>query len=298
MTEATRPAGGLSTGTMPFRDGQTWYQVNGDPGGGLPPLLTLHGGPGSVHNYLLPLAGLLGQDRAVIFYDQVGCGNSTRRPDWPPERWTVDLHLEELDALIGHLGLTRFHLFGHSWGGMLAAEYALRHPDRLASLILCSTCASAQLMIDSINGLRAGLNAEGTPGTPEYEQALAEKFVTQHICRKVPMPDELAYTLGQIAANPGINFAMMGQDPAEVTGTLRGWTVADRLAGLAVPTLVLGGEHDELNAAARQPFLDLIPDVRGHVFAGASHVSFDEAPAEFRDVTSAFLAARDAASAG
>jgi proline-specific peptidase len=295
MTEVTRPAAGPSTGTMPFHGGQTWYQINGDPGGGKPPLLTLHGGPGSVHNYLLPLAGLLGQDRAVVFYDQVGCGNSTRRPDWPPQRWTVGLHLEELDALVGHLGLTRFHLFGHSWGGMLAAEYALRHPDRLASLILCSTAASSQLTIDSVNGLRAGLTAEGTPGTPEHEEALAGLFVTQHICRTVPMPDELLYTLGQIAANLGINHAMMGEDSDEVTGTLRGWTIVDRLARIAAPTLVLGGEFDELNAAARQPFLDLIPDVRGHVFAGASHVAFDETPAEFRDVVSAFLAAHDPA---
>jgi len=87
---------------------------------------------------------------------------------------------------------------------------------------------------------------------------------------------------------------MMGEDSGEVTGTLRGWTVEDRLAGLTVPTLVLGGEYDELDASARQPFLDLIPDVRGHVFAGASHVAFDETPAEFQDVTSAFLAAHDA----
>lgn len=295
MTGMTRPAAGPSAGTMPFHGGQTWYQVNGDLGGGRPPLLTLHGGPGSVHNYLLPLTGLLGGDRALVFYDQVGCGNSTRRPDWPPQRWTLDLHLEELDALVGHLGLSRFHLLGHSWGGMLAAEYALRHPDHLASLILCSTAASSQRTIDSVNGLRAALTAEGTPGTPEHEQALAEMFVTQHICRKVPMPDELVYTLGQIAANPGINLAMMGEDPDEVTGTLRGWTVTDRLAGIAVPTLVLGGEYDELNATARQPFLDLIPDVRGHVFAGASHVAFSETPAEFRDVTEAFLAGHDAA---
>jgi proline-specific peptidase len=294
MTEVTRPAAGPTTGTVPFHGGQTWYQINGDPGDGNPPLLVLHGGPGSVHNYLLPLASLLGQDRAVVFYDQVGCGNSTMRPDWPPQRWTVDLHLDELDALVGQLGLTRFHLFGHSWGGMLAAEYALRHPGRLASLILCSTAASSQLTINSVNGLRQELSTDGTPGTPEYEQALAGLFVTQHICRLVPMPDELVYTLGQIAANPGINAAMMGQDEAEVTGTLRGWTVEDRLAGLAVPTLVLGGEYDELNAAARQPFLDLIPDVRGHVFAGASHVAFDETPAEFRQVTAAFLAAHDA----
>jgi proline-specific peptidase len=291
MTDAPK----VTTGTVPFLDGETWYQISGDPGGARPPLLTLHGGPGSVHNYLLPLVDLLGQDRALIFYDQVGCGNSTRRPGWPPERWTVDLHLAELDALTGHLGLTRFHLLGHSWGGMLAAEYALRHPDRLASLILCSTASSAQRMMDSLSSLRQALTAEGTPGTPEYEQALAQEFVTQHICRLDPMPDELVYTFGQLAANPGINSAMMGHDADEVTGTLRGWTAEDRLAGLTVPTLVLGGEYDELNAHARQPFLDLIPDVRGHVFAGASHVSFSETPEEFRDVTSAFLAAHDGA---
>ena len=107
------------------------------------------------------------------------------------------------------------------------------------------------------------------------------------------MPDDLAYALAQIAANPGSNAAMMGTGPGEVTGTLRGWTVENRLAGMAMPTLVLGGEYDELDAAARRPFLDLIPDVRGHVFAGASHVAFYETPEEFCDVTAAFMAAHD-----
>jgi proline-specific peptidase len=281
------------TGTFPFQGGHTWYRIAGEPGDGRLPLLTLHGGPGSVHNYLLPLVDLLGSDRELIFYDQVGCGNSSRRPDWPPSRWTMDLHLEELETLVTHLGLTRFHLLGHSWGGMLAAEYALRNPDRLASLILCSTSSSAQRSLDSISALRDALTVDEAYGTPEYAQALGQLFLNQHICRLVPMPDELAYTLGQIAENPGINAAMMGQDPYEVTGTLRGWTVEDRLASMTVPTLVLGGEYDELNAASRQPFIEKIPDVRGHVFANASHVAFSETPQEFRDVTAAFLAGHD-----
>lgn len=295
--------GPVRTGAVPFRDGQTWYRISGPVDDGRPPLLTLHGGPGSVHNYLLPLTELLGRDRAVIFYDQVGCGNSTRRPDWPATAWTVELHLAEMDALVAELGLDRFHLLGHSWGGMLATEYAAAHPERLASLVLCSTAASAQLSLDSIAGLRDALVAEqlaalaGEPDQEELAATVAGLFVTRHICRLTPMPDVLAFTLQQIAENPAINAAMMGQDPAEVVGTLRGWTAEPKLPGLAVPALVLGGEYDELDAAARQPFLDLIPDVRGHVFPDASHTAFLETPAAFRDVVAPFLAAHDGQSA-
>jgi pimeloyl-ACP methyl ester carboxylesterase len=273
-------------GTVPFRGGHTWYRVIGDlPAGGPAPLLLLHGGPGAEHNSLLPLADLFSGQRPVVLYDQVGCGNSTPRPDWPPQAWTVELHLEELDTLVTHLGLSRFHLLGHSWGGFLAAEYALAEPGHVASLTLFSSAASSELMTASVLGRIKALAEQGVP---------PEEFATRHLCR-VPMPEPLLYTFAQLAEHPEVNTAMAGSDEntGELIGTLRGWSAVRRLAGIAAPTLVLGGEFDELDAAARQPFLDLIPDVRGHEFAGASHVAYIETPEAVRGVLGAFLAEHD-----
>lgn len=274
------------TGTVPFRDGHTWYRVFGDlSAAGPSPLLLLHGGPGAVHDALLPLADLFSHERPVVLYDQVGCGNSTHRPDWPAQAWTVELHLEELDALVAHLGLTRFHLLGHSWGGFLASEYALVHPEHVASLTLFSTAASSELMMASIIGRYTAIAEQG------WSPA---EFVTRHICR-VPMPEPLAYTFAQLAEHPEVNAAMIGSDEAtgDLTGTLRDWSVIERLPEISVPTLVLGGEFDELDAAARQPFLDGIPDVRGHEFTEASHVAYIERPEAVRVVLGVFLTEHD-----
>lgn len=273
-------------GTMPFHGGHTWYRVFGDlSADGPAPLLLLHGGPGAVHDGLLPLADLFSGQRPVVLYDQVGCGNSTHRPGWPPQAWTVELHLEELHALVSHLGLTRVHLLGHSWGGFLAAEYALAHPEHVASLTLFSTAASSELMMASIMGRVGAIADQGLPPA---------EFVTRHLCR-VPMPEPLVHTFAQLAEFPEVNAAMAGSDAetGELVGTLRGWSVIDRLAGIGAPTLVLGGEFDELDSAARQPFLDGIPGARGHEFAGASHVAYIETPEAVRVVLGVFLTEHD-----
>jgi proline-specific peptidase len=236
------------------------------------------------------VAELLGRERVAVFYDQTGCGNSTPRPDWPDEAFTVELFLDELETLVDHLGLRSFHLFGHSWGGMLATEYALSHAKRVASLTLCSTAASVALMMGSLLPLYSAVADEGV--APER---FADVFCERHICRISPLPDGLVRSLTMIAENPQVNHAMnaSGED-GSIIGTLRGWTSEDRLSQITAPTLVMHGEFDELDASAHQPFLDLIPDVRGHVFLGASHSSFSESSEEFRDVFGTFLAANDA----
>lgn len=276
-------------GSFPFRGGRTWYRVAGE---GAPPLVVLHGGPGGGHDYLLPLLDLFGNDRTLVFYDQTGCGNSTPRPEWPDSAFTVELFLEELEALVAHLGLRRFHLFGHSWGGMLAVEYALRNPGLLASLTLCSAPASVKLMMSSLIARHAALQAEGVP-PEQFEDA----FCARHICRVTPLPEGLRHSLALLADNPQVNRAMGGSDEnGEVTGTLRGWTCEDRLPGISVPTLVMYGEFDELDDSCHRPFLERIPDVRGHMFAGASHSAYSESPAEFHAVLGSFLSSADGVS--
>src|SRR5919201_5123672 len=116
--------------------GRVWYCSVGD--GGVP-LLCLHGGPGFPHDYLEALEELADQ-RPVIFYDQLGCGRSDRPDD--VSLWTVDRFVEELATVREALGLDRLHLFGSSWGGMLAMQYVLDRQPELESLILASSPAS------------------------------------------------------------------------------------------------------------------------------------------------------------
>ncbi len=112
--------------------GRVWYRAVGDQTDATP-LLCLHGGPGFTHYYLEPLE-TLAEHRRVIFYDQLGCGRSDRPDD--VTLWTVDRFVEELAQVHTTLQLERLHLFGSSWGGMLAMQYVLdRQPD-LQSLTL------------------------------------------------------------------------------------------------------------------------------------------------------------------
>jgi proline-specific peptidase len=135
MSIDTRP---VREGTIPFKGYETWYQVFGDgEAPGKFPLLCLHGGPGAGHDYLESLAAMADTGRRVIFYDQIGCSRSSI-PESKPEMWTVDLFVEEVDAVRDALGLDRTHLLGQSWGGMLAMEYALTQPPGLASLTVAS----------------------------------------------------------------------------------------------------------------------------------------------------------------
>src|SRR5437764_3640137 len=126
-------------GYVDFRGYRTWYRFVGDLHSPVTPLLALHGGPGSTHNYFARLERLA-DERPVVLYDQLGCGRSEPAQEVD---WSVAVFLDELDALRAHLGLERVHLLGTSWGGMLALEHALARQDSLASLILSSTLASA-----------------------------------------------------------------------------------------------------------------------------------------------------------
>ena len=115
--------------TLAVPGGNIWYKVSGT-GSGLPVVL-LHGGPGFSSYYLKPLEDL-GDDRLVIRYDQLGGGRSDMITD--TAMFTIAHFVNELDSLRSHLGCTEWHVFGHSWGTILALEYYRAHPDHVASL--------------------------------------------------------------------------------------------------------------------------------------------------------------------
>ncbi|MFL6064800.1 MAG: proline iminopeptidase-family hydrolase [Friedmanniella sp.] len=296
----------VRTGFADFQGHQTWFRVTGDldPDADRAPVVILHGGPGAAHNYCLAMTSLAEDGRAVVHYDQLGCGRSTHLPEADPAFWTVELFVAELRNLVDVLGIGgRFHLLGQSWGGMLGPEVVLSDSSGIASLTICDSPASMALWLAAAAELRAALppdvqrvldehEAAGTTDSPEYHRAM-DVFNARHVCRVQPLPPEVAASFAQIEAEPTVYHTMNGPSEFHVIGSLRDWTVVDRLAGIDVPTLVVAGEHDEARPEVWQPFVERIPDVSSHVFARSSHMPHVEEPEEFRRVVGDFLRRHD-----
>jgi len=269
-------------GYADFQGHQTWYRVTGDLASGRLPLVVAHGGPGCTHDYVDSFKDLAEHGWPVVHYDQLGNGRSTHLRGIDPGFWTVALFLDELNNLLRHLGIAEYVLLGQSWGGMLAAEHGVRQPVGLRGLIIANSPASMALWRAAAAGLRAELPAEvqatlerheaaGTTASPEY-RAASEVFYARHVCRVQPLPAEVARTFAAIDADPTVYHAMNGPTEFHVIGSLRDWSVIERLERIRVPTLLISGRHDEATPACVEPFEQLIPDVRWRIFEDSSHM--------------------------
>lgn len=201
----------IKEGTVPFpHDGATYatyYKVFGDFSDHTrTPLIALHGGPGVVHNYLLPLADLArAHSVPVILYDQIGNGRSSHVPDKPAEFWTIDLFIAELENLLRELGVQdAFDVFGHSWGGVLGAEFAVRkQPKGLKHLVITNSLASFELWVQSVGGLLQAFPQSvqegifgGLSDPKKHREALRELHAV-YGCLVRPIPEEVNYSMDQ-----------------------------------------------------------------------------------------------------
>jgi len=292
-------------GTVAFGGHQTWFRVTGGERASLPPLVVLHGGPGACHDYTLRFAGLATAERAVIHYDQLGCGNSTHLREADPGFWTVQLFLDELDAVLAHLGIGgSYHLLGQSWGGMLAAEHAIRRPPGLRGLVIADSPPSMELWVREANRLRGLLPAEvqatllrheaaGTTGDAAYEAATAV-FYARHVCRVQPMPDEVLASFAKIAEDPTVYHTMNGPSEFHCIGSLKTWDIIGQLKHIRAETLLISGRHDEATAAVVRPFADRIARNRWVIFEDSSHMPHVEETEACLAVIRHFLESQDA----
>ena len=273
----------VEEGFAEFRGYQTWYRITGEIGKGKTPLVILHGGPGCTHDYVDSFKDLAESGRAVIHYDQIGNGKSTHLADVPTDFWTVDFFLAELDNLLQKLGIAdAYALLGQSWGGMLAAEHAVRRPGGLRALVIANSPASMALWSSEALRLRTALpqdvqdaltrNEEaGSIDSVEYHEA-SRVFYDRHVCRIQPWPDEVARTFTAMDIDPTVYHAMNGPTEFHVIGSMKDWSIIDRLDRIQVPTLLISGRYDEATPATVQPYADLIPDVRWTIFENSSHM--------------------------
>jgi L-proline amide hydrolase len=284
-------------GYVDFRDYGTWYRVVGDLDSGAVPLLALHGGPGSTHNYFEPLERLAAE-RPIVLYDQIGCGNSDRPEDID---WDLGVFREEVDTVRYQLGLERIHLLGTSWGGMLAQEHVLSSATGIVSLVLSSTLASLDQWAEEQLRLRAELPSDvievldrherdETYDDPEYERAM-EVYFDRHFYRG-PKPRA---ELERMAAGKATNVyrAMQGPNEWTTTGALKGWDIRERLGEITVPTLVIRGRYDMCTDPIAATLINGIANAREVVLEHSSHTPVLEETDRYLEVVGGFLRAAE-----
>lgn len=277
----------------------TWYEASGTTAPGKFPVVILHGGPGATHDYLEDLEVLSHSGRQTILYDQIGCGNSQHLPDAPADFWTVDLFKRELTGLLEHLGIaSAYTLLGQSWGGMLAMEHALDHPDGLKGMVVANSPASIPVWVEEANLLRSDLPAEvqetllrheadGTTDDPDYEAAVMV-FYKRHLCR-VPWPECMDRAFAKMEEDPTVYHTMNGPSEFHCIGSLKNWDITDRLPEIDIPTLLISGEFDEATPKVVKAVADRIPGSEWVLFEGASHSTHIEEPERFVRTVEGFL---------
>jgi proline iminopeptidase len=237
-------------------------------------LLLLHGGPGATHEYLeacdsyLPVAGV-----EYYYYDQLGSAYS----DQPEEGslWELDRFVEEVEQVRRALGLERdsFVLYGHSWGGILAIEYALAHPHSLKGLVISNMMSDVSaynayardvlmpaMDQDALREIEA-LESAGDIENPRYMELLYEHHYLQHILRMPlddwPNPVQRAFA----AINPAIYVSMQGPSELGISqdAKLARWSRFDDLPSIEVPALVIGARYDTMDPAHMEKMAERLP---------------------------------------
>lgn len=265
-------------------------------GSGKETLLLLNGGPGLPSDYLRdPLLRMVDEGYRVVTYDQLGCGASAKPKN--KSLWSIARYAEEVETVRRALGLDKVHLLGHSWGGWLSIEYALAFPEALKSLVLSNTCADIPHLIAELGRLRGALGsetvammqrheAEGTFDDEEYKAAVTI-LNYRHMLRLSRWPRSLRRSLADW--NMDVYGTMQGPNEFLYTGNLKDWNRIPDMGRIAVPCLILVGQHDELSPSCALRMHHAVPGSEIRVFPNSSHMPFYEEPEVYFETLTAFL---------
>lgn len=291
---APQQVAGPGEGYTEAPGGKVWWKRVGR--GEKTPILTLHGGPGAGHNYMLPLQALAA-DRQVIFYDQLGCGKADSPAD--EKVYTIQRSVDELDAVRKALGLEKVILVGHSWGAMLAIEYLCQGRGAgVEKLVLSGGLASVPQAVAGIRRLLdqlpdgkgkrlRELEEAGQTTTPEYQQIL-ELFYATHLCRVNPPPPEFLASMDVLSKSIAYRV-MNGPNEITVTGVIKDWERRPDLGKITVPTLITTGQFDEITLDCQETIRDGVKGSRLEMMPGCSHMTMNEKPAEYVALLRSFV---------
>lgn len=223
-------------------------------------LLLLHGGPGATSEYFEALEGFLpAEGIEFIYYDQLGSARSDQPKD--SDLWTTARFVEEVEQVRLALGLNKdnFYLLGHSWGGILAVEYAMKYGANMKGLIISNMMMSipdyntyaetvlAKQMDPAVVKEVKELEAKGKFEDPRYMELLMPNFYAKHMCRLPEWPDAVNRAFAHL--NKEVYVLMQGPSEFGASGRLEKWDRKADLKRLAMPTLVIGAKHDTMDPA-------------------------------------------------
>lgn len=259
-------------------------------------LLLLNGGPGLPCDYLREAHSWL-KDKGlrVVTFDQLGTGKSARPDD--ESLWNITRYVAEVETVRQTLDLGRVHMLGHSWGGWLAIEYAIHHPQALKSLILENTVGDIPHLSSELERLRGALGSEtvammqrfealGQLDHPQYQAAIT-LLNYRHVCRLDEWPAPVQRSLGDW--NMGPYTAMQGPNEFLYIGNLKDWNRLAEMADFRMPVLITTGQHDELTPACAMRMKLALKNAELHVFPNSSHMPFYEEPEAYSAVLLDFL---------
>src|SRR5580658_856247 len=266
-------------------------------------LLLLHGGPAATHEYFeacdsyLPAAGI-----EYYYYDQLGSAYSDQPND--PDLWQLDRFVDEVEQVRIALGLDagNFFLLGHSWGGILAIEYALRHQQRLKGLVISNMMASipayndyAQRVLmptidaDALAEIKR-LEVAEDYANPRYMQLLMQHHYTYHVLR-MPVgewPDPVDRAFKHL--NPKVYIPMQGPSELGASGKLMHWDRSADLPRIRVPAMTIGARHDTMDPRFMQSMARSLPHGRYLDCPEGSHMAMYDDQQHYFDGLIRFLA--------
>lgn len=292
----------ITEGYMDFKGYKTYYRIVGECTGNKKPLVLLHGGPGSSHNYFEVLDRLAEEDgRALIMYDQIGCGES--QAPGRTDLFNRDVWTDELAALREHLGIKEMHLLGQSWGGMLLLEYVCgRKPEGISSIILASTLPCSELwgkeqrrmireLPQEMQDAIAEADRTGDYSTEGYAKA-NEEFMLRHCAPAYTDKDPECLTRPK---GSGAEAYVTGWGPNEFSplGNLKDFDWTDELKNIEIPALVTSGLSDLCTPWIAKLMYDEIPNSEWVLFEHSRHMSFVEENDKYVEVLKKWLNKND-----
>lgn len=285
--------GSATEGYVPVKGAQIYLRQIGQGR----PIIVLHGGPSFDHTYLLPDMDRLSDNYRLIYYDQRGRGESVA----DVQNITVETEIEDIESLRDHLQLDSAVLLGHSWGGYLAMEYAIRHPQRVSTLILMNTSVASHddyllfeqelrrrtaALEEQMNELSASRKyVEGDPET-------VARYYRLYFSTTVKQPEHL----NRLHLNFPKKGILRGRQASE--RQLRGtwdstsFNIIPQLKSLHIPTLMIHGDYDFIPVAAVRSIAQAIPDARFVLLEDCGHFAYIERPAEVSKEIANFIGSR------
>ena len=291
----------IREGYMPFKGFKTYWRAVGECRDGKKPLILLHGGPGSTHNYFEVLDKLAEDGRMIVSYDQIGCGKSF--VEGYPELFTRQVWMEELFALIEHLGIEEYHILGQSWGGMMAILSGCDYrPVGVKSYILSSANPSSKMWKDEqhrrIKYLpeemqKAIAQAELTGNFDGAEYAAANDLFMERHCAGAVTEESPECLRREKKSGSEAYLTAWGPSEFNPMGNLKDFEYVEKMKTMDVPTLITSGVSDLCSPLIAKAMYDNLPHAKWVLFEHSRHMPFVEENERYMEVLRWWLLANE-----